>query len=113
MLVGFEFGDIQHPYVIGGLWNRMDPPPTPQAVAEGDVQRRTIVSRSGHAITCNDSQEGALEIKDRAGNTITLDSAGKRITIESAGDLQITAKGNITIEGSGQVVVKGKTIDLN
>ena len=28
VLVAFEGGDLRHPFVIGGLWNGQDAPPT-------------------------------------------------------------------------------------
>ena len=35
VLVAFVHGDINHPYIIGGLWNGMDKPPVPPALPNG------------------------------------------------------------------------------
>ncbi|HET9532619.1 MAG TPA: phage baseplate assembly protein V, partial [Blastocatellia bacterium] len=49
VLLAFDKGDIQHPYVIGALWNGKDKPPEPNA--DGENNTKKIRSRSGHQIT--------------------------------------------------------------
>jgi phage protein D len=130
VLVGFEHGDILYPYVLGGLWNGIDKPPEPQAVASGKVQKRVIRSRSGHTITLDDSEGGGgITIVDSKGNTIKIDSSSGALQISAQGDINLKAQGNLTLEargqlqlksqgvsidgGAGTVTVKGSTINLN
>jgi len=97
VLVAFDRGDVNHPYVIGFLWNGVDKPPTTS------VHERIIKSKNGHAIRFLDSTPsggslGALIIEDAHGNRITL-SNGK-ITIKSVAVLELDAP-TIVLKGPG------------
>lgn len=110
VLVSFEHGDMQHPYVIGALWNGQDKPPETNKNGKNDI--RTIKSRSGHRIIFNDEQgKESLEIETKSGQKIILDdSAGKekveitdkngnKILIESAQNaMNISSKMKISIQ---------------
>lgn len=122
VLVGFEMGDIHYPYVLGGLWNGIDPPPqsAADALKGSTVRRRAIVSRSGHTIVLDDDEHGGISIADRAGNCVVIDTSTNALTISVRGDislqsdanLALKAKGNISIEGQG-VQIKGQaSVDI-
>ncbi len=105
VLVGFEMGDIQYPYVLGGLWNGQDTPPK-KVTSGGKVQQRIIRSRSGHTITLDDTDgAGGVTIEDKNGNKVALDSGANTLTI--------TAKGNLTLEAQGQVQIKGMGVTVD
>lgn len=60
VLVGFEQGLLDSPYVIGGLYNGVDQP-SPHDVplidkTSGKVNRRSVVSRSGHRVELLDAR---------------------------------------------------------
>lgn len=109
VLVGFEMGDLHHPYVVGGLWNGRDAPPEPSssAVSAGRVERRTIRSRSGHTIVLDDTAgRESITIADRTGeNRIVLNAADNRVELISQGDISIAAAGTVTISGARGVDV--------
>lgn len=130
VMVSFERGDLRSPYVLGGVWSQADPPPP----GDGDQRAnnlRSITSRSGHAITFDDTPGGEkLEITDRDGRHVTLDSAGKKITVRApSGDVEVQADtGNVRLIGQqvfvtatqelhlhsdGIVKITGRSIDLN
>ena len=119
VLVGFEMGDIHHPYVIGGLWNGQDQPPGSDATSGGKVVRRWIASRSGHTIIFDDSDSGGgITLIDSSQTSISFDAQNKKLTISSQGDLEINAMGNLLLEASqnltlksaqGQVEIQGAT----
>ena len=48
VLVGFDKGNIEHPYVLGSLWNGKDKPP--EKNSDGDNNTKLIKSRCGHQI---------------------------------------------------------------
>lgn len=105
VLVAFEEGRVERPYVLGAIFTGDNAPPT------GDGKLRMIQSQSGHRITLDDT-EGAevLTIEDASGNVIRMEQSG--ITIESKTDL--TIKGvNVTVEASAQLTAKGAPIHLN
>ena len=108
VLVAFENGDINYPYILGALWNKKDKPPEPTSsvIKSGKVQKRIIKSTSGHIITIDDTEgKEKISIIDKTGkNSIDIDSAKNTLTI-IAGD-------QITIEGKGDLTIKGNNITL-
>jgi len=123
VLVACEHGDINRPYVVGGLWNGSDKHDIAQPVANGAVNRRVLRTRTGHTLTFDDASgagHAAIEIKtggglrlllsdgDRtivlqsASHTITLSDGGSgAVTIESSGDLLFKAQGKLGLAGGG------------
>ena len=104
VLVAFEHGDFNHPYVLGALWNGKDKPPpgADQAVNHsGKVVQRIIRSPSGHTLILNDeAQGGGVTIEDKNGNRIALDAQHNHVHLK--------AKGNLTLEAGGKIVLKGR-----
>jgi phage protein D len=125
VLVGFEQGNINYPYVLGGLWNGKDAPPIKSSettvIGGGKVKQRIIRSRTGHIITLDDSDNAPyIEIVDNTGkNKIKLDSKNNKLTVHLEGDMQFEApKGDImlkaktvTVEASDALKMKGKSLD--
>jgi len=102
VVVAFEHGQIDHPFVIGSLWNGQDT--APESNADGQNNHRTIKSRSGHVLRFNDKAGGeTIEIIDRTGsNKIIIDSAANTITIEAQSDITIkSATGKLTMQAIG------------
>jgi len=126
VLVAFENGDSNHPYILGSLWNKTDKPPEPTAnvVKDGKVQKRIIKSTSGHIITIDDT-EGAeqISIVDKTGkNSINIDSKNNAIGINSEADITIEGKANLTLKGKtilieatggGNMDLKANNVNLN
>ncbi|MFC1968054.1 VgrG-related protein, partial [Chloroflexota bacterium] len=116
VLVAFENNDVNHPYILGALWNNTDKPPLPtsEAVGGGKVNKRVIKSRSGHTITIDDTDgEEKISIIDKTEkNSVEIDSANNAIAIKSDADITINAAKNITIEGKGDLTLKGKKIEI-
>ncbi|MEO0561769.1 MAG: VgrG-related protein, partial [Chloroflexota bacterium] len=51
VVVAFQLGDINYPYVIGGVYNGSDAVPDAQKHAQdGKIEQRTIKTRAGHVI---------------------------------------------------------------
>ncbi len=129
VLVAFEHGDINRPYVIGALWNGKDKPPLTNDDGKNNV--RLIQSRSGHKVILDDTDGSEkIEIKDKTEkNSIVWDTASNTITISTDKDISlkapqgkisldaqevaITSSANTTIEASGTMTVKGATVNLN
>lgn len=87
VLVLFEHGDLDHPLVVGALWNGKDKPPDKNP---GGVPRRMIKSRAGSKITFDDENE-KLIIEDGAGiGIITFDAKANKVQIEAKqGDVSV------------------------
>lgn len=140
VLVSFARGDQRFPYVLGALWNTDQKPPEKN---EGNNDIRKIHSRSAHEMVFDDAKtEGKVEITSSSGHTVTLDdtSGSEKITIEdksgqnsvefdaTAGKLTVDAgtklelkatnidikgQGQIKVEASGILELKGAMIKLN
>ncbi len=112
VLVVFEQGDINSPYVVGALWNKKDTPPegTAKAVENGEVNQRVIRSKSGHIIVLDDkSGEEKITIQDKTSkNSIVIDSSEKSMTIKAEGDLIFEAGGKFTVTSKGDVSFDSK-----
>jgi uncharacterized protein involved in type VI secretion and phage assembly len=119
VLVAFEHGDINCPYIIGALWNGTAKPPLDNGDGKNNI--RSITSRSGHEIIFCDDEEGSkenLEIHTKAGHKVMLDDASgaemilivdktesNKITIDSANNA-------IAIEAAGPFTVLADTVEL-
>jgi uncharacterized protein involved in type VI secretion and phage assembly len=101
VLVAFDQGDVNFPYILGGLWNGKDKPPDTNE--DGKNNKRLIKSRSGHQIILDDTKDAEkITIQDSTGkNKIEIDSKNNAMMIEIEKDLTIAAKGKITITTSG------------
>ena len=138
VLVAFENGDIDYPYVVGALWNGEDQPPEDAPDEDNDV--RQIRSRSGHELTFDDEngQEAisietagghtvvlddgadAISIEDTGGNRIEFDSSSRSLSITSdttvtieAPNIELSSSGNLDIEAGGVLTLDGALITLN
>jgi len=113
VLVAFEHGQVEFPYVLGALWNGQDKPP--EQNDDGQNNKRTLKSRSGHLITLDDTKDQEqIIIRDKTGkNEIVIDSQNNALSIRVEGDLTIEAKGKISLKSSqGDVAIEGKNLSL-
>jgi uncharacterized protein involved in type VI secretion and phage assembly len=102
VLVAFEHGSVEHPYVIGSLWNGRDT--APENNRDGANNNRALKSRSGHVVRLSDrSGQESIEIIDKTGNNkITIHASGNKIAIEAQGDITMTSKtGKVSISAVG------------
>jgi phage baseplate assembly protein gpV len=121
VLIGFEHGDIDHPYVLGGLVNGKDKPPYLGADGDlldsGKVAARTFSSRLGHEIYVADgSEKGKQYVKVKtAKDEATLFLGAERIDLESKGiPIKVfNDKGSIEITKDGDITIKGNKITLD
>ena len=118
VLVAFEHGDIDSPYIIGALWNNQDKPP--EENSEGENNIKMIKTRSGHTIKLDDTDGSEkIEIIDKTEeNKISIDSANNKISIECSGDIELLASdGKIIIDATeieikSSITVKAKDIEI-
>lgn len=119
ILVVFEHGDVDYPYVIGVLWNSEDTPP--EANRDGKNNIKKITSRSGHEIVFNDDGEQGkekLEIHTKGGHKIVLDdSAGQeKISITDKTEKNLISmdsmQNSINIESAAQLKIKSQVIEI-
>ena len=103
VVVAFELGDTNQPIILGAVWNENDQYPD-QAQASPDNNIRTIVSRSGHELTFDDSPGAEkVTVKTHGGHLLELDDhpgVGK-VTLRSANGRELvlddTPVGSVTL----------------
>ncbi|GGA02203.1 phage baseplate assembly protein V [Okeania sp. KiyG1] len=100
VLVAFEQGDMNVPYILGALWNGKDKPPAKND--DGKNNQRMIKSRSGHQIILDDTKgKEQIIIQDKTGkNQILIDSKENNMNIKVEKDLTIETKGKIILKSS-------------
>ena len=105
VLVAFEQGDINSPYVIGSLWNGKDK--APQSASDAK-DKRMIKTRSGHTIILDDtSGSEKIIIKDKTGNNVVqIDSSSNELSIKMDGETKIKAKGKISLDSDQDISIK-------
>jgi hypothetical protein len=111
VLVGFLFGQTTSPIILGALWNDNDPPPA-QARQSAANDVRTVVSRSGHELTFDDTSGAEkVTLKTHAGHTIEMNDANGSLRISITSKLGHSIQlddgppGRISIQGPGGQVV--------
>ncbi|WP_452222558.1 phage baseplate assembly protein V, partial [Lacinutrix chionoecetis] len=91
ILVGFEGGNAEHPYMMGSLYNGGG---KAGAFKTNDNQIKAIRTRSGH--TLKFTEDESIILTDKSGNIIHLDTTG--------GNINITAPETMTLNCKNMVV---------
>jgi phage protein D len=120
VLVGFEQGSFQRPYVLGGLYNGVDKPDKGDVALidgnSGSVDRRAFVSRTGHRVEMVESASGDNGIVLRTGNgklSVGLDQKQTQITLHSDGSVTIDAQGDLTVKSAtGTLLLEGQEVQV-
>jgi hypothetical protein len=136
VLVAFDRGALDHPFVIGGLYNGIDKPTVVKDVQLHDpvkkrAMRHTLSDRDGNRVDLLSQQTGArkqgvrvasgndrLIINlDRTKTEITVDSkgavsitGGTSVSIEAGTDLSLSARRSISIKSGGPLTLQGRGI---
>jgi uncharacterized protein involved in type VI secretion and phage assembly len=120
VLVGFEHGDLDAPYVLGGLHNGTDAAPalaeTPVDGNSGEIVARGLVGRTGHRLELVESGTGANEVRLATGDgkhSLVLDAKGMKITLHGDGTVLIEGAQGVTVDAkTGPLEMKGGTVKL-
>ncbi len=89
VLVGFEGGNPEKPYVIGGGFNAN----AKSGFADKENNIKAIRTRSGNTIELNDTDGGEMiTINDKNGNSIHINTSEGKIVFTALGDMEFNAK---------------------
>lgn len=136
VLVAFDRGALDHPFVIGGLYNGIDKPTVVKDVQLHDpvkkkAIRHTLSDRDGNRVDLLSQQTGGrkqgvrvasgndkLIINlDRTKTEITVDSkgavsitGGTSVSIDAGTDLSLSARRSISIKSGGPLTLQGRGI---
>jgi uncharacterized protein involved in type VI secretion and phage assembly len=136
VLVACDAERVEHPYVLGALWNGEEPPPETNSDGRNDI--RKIRSRSGHEIVFDDGAQGRIDIhlsdnkrmvrldpdgiviKDDSGNQLEIKSTPGSITIQSNTKISLQSKvidikadASMTLQASGTLTIQGALVKIN
>jgi uncharacterized protein involved in type VI secretion and phage assembly len=102
VLVSFEQGDFDHPFIVGFLWNGVDKPP------ESDPKNRVIKTPGGHTLRFEDTDsKKKIILKSDAEHSVEIDDAAKKMTLVTKGQLSVVlddGASSITLSGGGRIL---------
>jgi uncharacterized protein involved in type VI secretion and phage assembly len=98
VLVVFEQGMKDRPYILGALWNTVDK--APSKVADDANALRYIASKVGNVIEFDDTEKAPkITIRDKKKKTsIEIDTKNSKVTIKCGADVKIETDGKISFE---------------
>ncbi len=123
----FMAGDINHPVVIGGIWNQVDKPPEVNENGKNDF--RFIKSRSGHRLLFDDSDSAKVAVTDKTDlhligvgqfaeggdspNKLELPAPGAINGSPEKGALLASMDGNVNVWcPNGTLTIKAKDVEV-
>jgi len=121
VVVGFIYGDPRQAIVLGALHGSKNKPPAFVGEPSDKNDTRAIVTKSGLTIGLDDKKK-AVVIETPGKGSITLDDDAKSVTIadqhgntstRDSGGIVLKSAKDFTIDAaSGQVTIKGSTVDV-
>jgi uncharacterized protein involved in type VI secretion and phage assembly len=111
VVVGFEAGDPQRPYIVGACWNgRAALPESPEAANN----KRLLRTRSGSQLLFDDSDGSVkIELTTPGGHELKLNDVGDVELNHSNGcTIKLTMAGQVTITANSTVDVTAALINL-
>lgn len=106
VLIGFEGGNAERPYVLGTLYTG-GANPAGWNTANNDI--KALRTRSGHTVELNDADGSEfIMITDKNRNIIHIDTANNDITISAGENMTLNAK-NVEINASEEVKINAGT----
>lgn len=102
VIVGFEAGAIERPYIVGAVWNGREALPQNAEVANN---KRLLKTRSGTLLEFDDSDGAAkVTLQMQSGHRLVLDDAEQSVTLKHSNGCEIVM--NI----AGQIKVTANTL---
>ena len=111
VLVACDAERVEHPYILGSLWNGQEPPPETNSNGQNDI--RKIRSRSGHEIIFDDGARGRIDIHLSDNKRVRMDPDGILISDDKGNQIEIkSTPGTISIQSNAKLSIQSKVIDI-
>lgn len=118
VLVAFDRGALDHPFVVGGLYNGRDKPTVVKDVWLHDplkkkAIRHTLSDREGNRVDLLSQQTGARKqgVRIASGNdrlTINLDRTKTEITVDSKGAVSISGGTSVSVDAGTDLTLSAR-----
>jgi uncharacterized protein involved in type VI secretion and phage assembly len=109
VLVAFEHGDFDHPFILGFLWNGADAPP------ESNLHHRIIKTPGGLELRFEDDNL-SIQLMTPGNLSVKLDDQGKKIELTTSGGLSIVmddSQSSISLQGGGRAItMQGGSVQI-
>jgi uncharacterized protein involved in type VI secretion and phage assembly len=113
VVVGFQGGHLDQPYVVGAVWNGNAA--APESFSDRN-DKRVIKTRSGSRLEFDDA-DGAVKvtIATPGGHYVVLDDGGMKVEISAStgARIELTPAGGVTIEAASTVDVKAAMVTVD
>lgn len=113
VVVAFEGGDVNRPYVVGSVWSgRLPLPQAPDA--SNDI--RLLRTRSDSRLEFDDAAAGPkISLTTHSGHQVVLDAGASEVTITHSGgsSVTLTASGAIEITATSAVKVRASSVTVD
>ena len=118
VLVAFANGQLDTPYVLGGLYSEERQPGSPwEEVIEGVPMQRVYTSRDGHQIIFDDSPENSsLTLNTTFGASCMIRMSpeeGILITTIEGQPITINSEAEVTVNADGAVLINASEVTIN
>jgi uncharacterized protein involved in type VI secretion and phage assembly len=113
VIVGFEAGAIERPYVVGAVWNGRESLPQN---AEAANNRRLLKTRSGTLLEFDDTEGAAkVTLEMRSGHKLVLDDSAQSVTLQHSNgcELVMNVAGQVKITANSTVEVTASAVNVH
>jgi uncharacterized protein involved in type VI secretion and phage assembly len=111
VLVGFEKGSLEHPFVVGCLWNGADS--SPEKNSDGNNDHRVIRTRKGHRLFFDDGSRGVVTLELNDGKKLTLDDDGIQVDDGKGNKISIqSGQGSMSLEAATSLSIKAPQVKI-
>ena len=113
VIVGFEAGAIERPYVVGAVWNGRESMPQD---AEAANNKRLLKTRSGTLLEFDDTEGAArVTLEMASGHKLVLDDAAQSLTLKHSNgcELVMNAGGQVKITANSTVEINASAVNVH
>lgn len=121
VVVGFFNNDPRQAVILGAMYSSANAAPQDFAELSEDNLNKGIVTKRGSKIRFLDDEKASILVETAQSNKLLLDDDAEAITIEDqhgnavvmdGNGIQIKSGGDLKIEASGKIEIKGQEVDI-
>jgi uncharacterized protein involved in type VI secretion and phage assembly len=113
VVVAFEAGNIDRPYIVGAVWNGKESLPEPPQAANN---KRLCRTRSGSLLEFDDTEGAAkVTVSMKSGHKLVLDDAQQQVTLQHSNGCEIVMNmsGQVRITANSTVEVNASAVNIH